>query len=245
MSVASSDAALPTSVAPPDRATDLSDPLPLAPRPHAVTWRSVSLGTIAVAIVCALTPFNDFVFSDVSFTAGYLPLSAVLILFVLVVFINGPLHRFAPRHALSQRELAVVVLMALLACGLPSWGLMRFLVPMPVTPFYFGGTDGQFWRMFTGMQLPHWLFPVPSVAEGRSSAVAQWFYTRVPAGESIPWHAWVVPLIAWGVFAMAMLATLVSLGRIIVDQWMDNERLPFPLTQVQTALIEAPSPGGR
>src|SRR6187549_3871255 len=99
--------------------------LPLTPRENAVTWRSMLLGTLAVAIVCGLTPYNDFVLSDTSFTAGYLPLSAVLILFVLVVGINAPLHRFAPRHALTQRELAVVVLMSLLACGLPSWGLMR------------------------------------------------------------------------------------------------------------------------
>jgi hypothetical protein len=70
-----------------------------------------------------------------------------------------------------------------------------------------------------------------------------WFYTRVPAGESIPWRAWIVPLFAWGVFAFALMATLVALGRILIDQWMDNERLPFPLTQVQTALIEAPPPG--
>ncbi|MGB7158858.1 MAG: DUF6785 family protein [Tepidisphaeraceae bacterium] len=226
-----------------DDTSDLSAPLPLTPRVHAVTWRSVLLGTIAVAIVCGLTPYNDFVLSDTSFTAGYLPLSAVLISFVLVVGINAPLHRFAPRHALSQRELAVVVLMLLLACGLPSWGLMRFLIPMPVSPFYLGSTDGQFWRMFTGLDLPAWLFPVPSVAQGRSSSIAMWFYTRVPAGESIPWGAWVVPLFAWGVFAFALLATLVALGRIVVDQWMDNERLPFPLTQVQTALIESPPPG--
>jgi hypothetical protein len=92
------------------------------------------------------------------------------------------------------------------------------------------------------MGLPEWLFPV-GIAEGRASPIVQWFYTRVPAGESIPWSAWIVPMIAWGVFAFAMLATLAALGRIIVDQWMDNERLPFPLTQVQTALIESPQPG--
>jgi hypothetical protein len=242
MSAVSDGTALVGGVAPLERVRD--EALPLTPRStRAVTWRSVLLGTIAVAIVCGLTPYNDFVLSDTSFTAGYLPLSAVLVAFILVVGINAPLHAFLPRHALSQRELALVVLMLLLACGLPSWGLMRFLVPTPVTPFYFGSTDGQFWRLFTGMGLPEWLFPVPSVAEGRASPVAQWFYTRVPAGESIPWGAWVVPMLVWGVFAFALMATLVAIGRILIDQWMDNERLPFPLTQVQTALIEAPPPG--
>src|SRR5215207_3609652 len=202
MSVVSGGGELLNAVASPVAMRADVDRLPLAPRTHAVTWRSVLLGTLAVAIVCGLTPYNDFVLSDTSFTAGYLPLSAVLILFVVVIGINAPLHYFAPRHALAQRELAVVVLMSLLACGLPSWGLMRFLVPTSVAPFYFGASDGQFWRLFTGMNLPAWLFPVTSVAEGRSDPIAMWFYTRVPAGEVIPWHAWLVPMIAWGVFAL-------------------------------------------
>lgn len=243
MSAGFSGTVLSERIASPARAPDCSDSLPLAPPTNGVTWRSVFLGTIAVALVCGLTPYNDFVLSDTSLTAGYLPLSAVLILFVVVVGINAPLHWFAPRHALAQRELAVIVLMSLVACALPSWGLMRFLAPTPVMPFYFGAMDGQFWRRFTGMELPEWLFPVPSIAQGRSSPVAMWFYTRVPAGESIPWSAWIVPMLAWGVFAAAMLATLAALARIVIDQWMDNERLPFPLVQVQAALIESPPPG--
>jgi hypothetical protein len=93
------------------------------------------------------------------------------------------------------------------------------------------------------MNLPKWLFPVADVAEGRTDPAATWFFTRVPRGEHIPWSAWIVPLIAWGVFAAAMLATLVSIGRLILEQWASNERLPLPLVAVQAALIEAPEPG--
>jgi hypothetical protein len=46
----------------------------------------------------------------------------VLVAFILVVFINAPLHKFAPRHALRQNELAVVLLMTLASCGIPNWG---------------------------------------------------------------------------------------------------------------------------
>jgi len=41
----------------------------------------------------------------------------------------------------------------------------------------------------------------------------------------------------------AMLATLVALARLVLDQWIANERLPFPLVQVQAALIEPPERG--
>ena len=106
-----------------------------------VTWRSVLLGTFVVIAICTLTPINDFTLSNTSLAAGFVPLAAVLVLFLLVVVINAPLHRFAPRHALSSGELAVVVLMSFIACGLSNWGLMRFFIPTPVAPFHLGATD--------------------------------------------------------------------------------------------------------
>src|SRR6478752_1306231 len=147
-------------------------------QPKSVTWRSLALGTVAALIVCGLTPLNDFVLSDTSLVAGFVPLAAVLILFALVVGINAPLHRWAPRRALNTGELAVVVLLTLVACGLPNWGLMRFLAPTPVAPFHVGASDEQFWHAFLGLDLPRWLFPVSSVVNGRGDPAVTWFFTR-------------------------------------------------------------------
>ena len=221
--------------------------LPLTPagvRPvtRAVTWRSLLIGTLSVIAICALVPYNDFVLSDTSLSAGYLPLAAILILFVLAIA-NAPLRRFAPQLALNGRELAVVTLMTLIGCALPNWGLARFWVPMPVAPFHIGSEDPQFWKAFQAMGLPHWLYPVHDMADARSDPIVQWFFCGVPQGEHIPWSAWIRPLLAWGVFIAAMLAMLVAMGRLVVDQWVDNERLPFPLVQVQMALVEEPAPG--
>src|SRR3954462_14662461 len=212
-------------------------------QPRGVTWRSVFLGTIAVIAICTLTPINDFTLSNTSLSAGFMPLAAVLTLFIVVVGINAPLHRFAPRHALSSAELAVIVLMSFMACSLSNWGLMRFFIPTPVAPFHLGATEDAYWKTFVGMDLPKWLFPVPDVASGRTSGVAKWFYSHVPEGEKTPYRAWIVPLVSWGIFIAAMLATLVSIARLTFEQWIANERLPFPIVQVQSALLEAPKPG--
>jgi hypothetical protein len=210
----------------------------------AFTWRSLTLGTLAVIAVCALTPYNDYALSDTSLVSGYLPLAAVLIEFLLVVAINAPLHRFAPRLALSTGELAVILMMTLVSCAIPNWGLMRFFIPTPVAPFHVGVSDYQYWNAFINLKLPAWLFPVTNVADGRNDPIAQYFFTGVPSGEPIPYRAWIGPLLRWGIFVAAMLTTLAALARLVLDQWMTNERLPFPLVQVQAALIEAP-PAGR
>jgi hypothetical protein len=208
-----------------------------------ITRRSLVIGTLCVIAVCGVTPLNDLILNDTSLAAGFVPLAAVLIAFLLVVGVNAPLHRWFPSQALATNELAVILMMTLVACSIPNWGLMRFFIPMPVAPFHLGAADEQYWRAFSGMNLPKWLFPVASVHDGRSDPVVTWFYTRVPRGEHIPWSAWIVPLASWGVFIAAMFATIVAVSRIVLEQWASNERLPYPLVQVQAALIEPPAAG--
>lgn len=208
-----------------------------------MTFRSVAIGLLATALVCGLSPVNDILFTDTNLTAGYLPLSLVLIEFFLIVAVNAPLHRFAPRWALTGGELGVIVLMTLVACSLPSWGLTRFLVPLPATPFYLGREDSTFWRAFEGMKTSAWLWPVADVHDGRNSPTIEAFYVGLMNGESIPWRAWLRPAFAWGILAAALLTTLAALARLVYPQWAHHERLPFPLVQVQAALIEPPERG--
>ena len=42
---------------------------------------------------------------------------------------------------------------------------------------------------------------------------------------------------------VASFATLISLAVLVLPQWAKNERLLFPIAQVELALIESPSPG--
>ncbi|MFT3786515.1 MAG: hypothetical protein QM770_10155 [Tepidisphaeraceae bacterium] len=135
------------------------------------------------------------------------------------------------------------MLMTLIGSSLPNWGLMRYLVPMPVAPFYHGAADQQFWNAFTAMGLPGWLFPVSNMARGTNDPTVTEFYLGRLQGHGVPWSAWIAPVIAWGIFAVALVATLVALARLVTPQWQQNERLPFPIVQVHVALIESPKPG--
>ena len=208
-----------------------------------ITWRSVLLGTLAVAVVCGVTPYNDYVVANTFMIGSYLPPVLVVWFFFLIVLINGPLHRWAPRHALSSGELAVIMAMMLVSCSLPSQGLMRSFLPMLVVPFHFGNTHPEFWEVFVGMGLPDWLFPVERIEDGRLSPIVTSFYHRIDEDGSIPWQAWMIPIAAWGVFFLGMFCALVAMAILLRGQWINNERLPFPILQLQIALIEQPGPG--
>jgi hypothetical protein len=210
---------------------------------RAFSRRAIVVGLVLTVLVCGLTPLNDYVLSDTNLTVGFFPLAAVLAQVLMVLVVNVGLRLVAPRQALNEGELGVVMMMVLIACSLPGWGLMRFLVPAPVAPFFLGSSDPVFWKHFQAMGLPAWLFPVADPARGTDDPVVSWFYRGMPDGESIPWAAWAGPALAWGVFAAAMLTTLVCVARIVLSQWQDNERLAFPLMQIHASLIESPAPG--
>jgi hypothetical protein len=210
---------------------------------RAVTWRSVLLSAVGVMLLAWLAPFNDYAVENTYMVGSYLPLFVVMWVLVLVVFVNAPLHRFAPGHALNPAELTVILAATLAASAIPGQGMLRQLMALPVAFHYRGVVQPDFGRLFESMGLPDWLFAAPVDGEGRASRVVSAFYSRVQDGESIPYDAWIVPLLAWGFFAGCVFAAMIALSAITRHQWAENERLPFPLAQLQAMLIEPPAPG--
>ncbi len=213
------------------------------PPASGITWRSLVTGTLGVLLVCGLTPFNEYVVDNTPMVGSYFPVALTFFFFILIVCINAPLHRLAPRMAIRSPELAVIMLMMLVACCIPTQGMMRAFLPTMVWPFYLGRGEPRFWETFLNLHLPGWLFPVQSLADGRTDPVVMDFYNRLPPGGAVPYNLWVRPIIGWGVFVGGMVLTLVSLAWLVREQWAVNERLPFPLAQLELALIEAPAPG--
>jgi hypothetical protein len=240
--------------APPSRSAsdttirDQADPLPLsAPdSTRALTWRVLLLGNAAILTICALAPYNDFTLGNTPLIGNYLPISVVILTFLFVVAINGPLSRYSPRHAFSQGEIALLLVMVLAGCAIPTTGLMRYFMPSLIAPQYLAGANPEFAALLRSLKLPHWLFP--SFA---SSDPSQWpndpvvtgYMGRWSSATPYPYTAFLKPLLTWGIFFALFAAAMVSLVRIAYAQWALNERLAFPLAQIQIALIEPPEPG--
>lgn len=220
------------------------DPLDLPPAPRrTITFASVLLGTVFSGLIAGLAPYNDFVVGNGFLIGCYLPVGFVLCMFALVVGVNAPLRRWMPGRALSSGELAIVTVMMLVACSIPCQGLLRSFLPVLVHPFRHGQENAAFWKAFSALGLPDWLFPVDSVQSGRDSLIVRWFYSRVPAGEAIPYRAWIGPLAVWGIFFVSLFTTLIASAFLIYPQWSKNERLAFPIAQVELALIDEPTRG--
>jgi hypothetical protein len=218
-----------------------------------VTVRSVLVGLLGVLVVCGVTPLNDFALANTFFVGNFLPVGLVLLTVVLVVAINGPLRRFAPRYALSRGELAVAMAMTMVSCALPASGFMRY-VPAGLVGIHVKAADPNNANVLRQAGLPDWLFPrfdsSDPEARGRETVATDYFQRTVGAREGIwdfvdavPWSKWITPAIAWGIFAAALFGAILSMVLLVHRQWTDNERLSFPLASVYKELIDEPRPG--
>src|SRR5690242_4800619 len=93
--------------------------------PRAVTLRAVSIGILCAALLCALTPYNDFKVAATFIAGTQFPIGAICVLFFLVAVVNVGLRKFAPKRAFTSGELLTVWSLILVASGLPSSGMMR------------------------------------------------------------------------------------------------------------------------
>jgi hypothetical protein len=226
--------------------------IPSGPR-SSVTVRSVALGLIGVSLICAITPFNNYVANNTDTIGSALP-TVVVFLLLIIALLNGLLGKFAPRAALRRGELAVALAMVLVGCALPAVGLMRYLPGHLVSYHALPASLPPVAEAFRAMDLPDWLWPAVDMTSETSRAsdpVIVDFMQRVPASDAslleqiraVPWSAWARPALAWGLFFSLLFAAVIFLSLIFRHQWVENERLPFPLASVYLSLIEPPAPG--
>ncbi len=213
---------------------------------RAITWRSVFIGLAGVVLICALTPYNDYALNNTFLVGNNLPLGAVMLAFLFALLVNGPLSRWKPHRAFTSGEMAVAFSMMLVSCTLPSSGLMRYLPGSLIIPFRDAGESQEFRALLEQWNLPHWLFPRFSGNTPRewvTDPVITGFIGRWTGPGAPPYFAWVVPILAWGAFLAALYGALMCIVVIVRRQWFENERLAFPLAQIEFALIDAPKKG--
>jgi hypothetical protein len=190
-------------------------------REAGITRRSVLLGFGLAGLLCAVTPYNDYVVENTFMAGNHFPVGAVAVLLLLSA-VNLAVRRVRNRALLSARELAVVYILIMVTSGIPSSGLLRYLIPTLPSVYYFAGQGNQ-WEKLIWDHIPAWL--------GISGTPASWFFEGMPEGAGVPWLAWWTPLSRWLIFVGAIWLMMICLAALVRRQWTDRERLTFPLVQ--------------
>ncbi|MEW6752080.1 MAG: DUF6785 family protein [Candidatus Latescibacterota bacterium] len=200
-----------------------------------VTVRAVLVGGAGSLFLGVALPYANMIIKG-SLLDHNFNTPAALFLFLIVVAIIHPVLCLANRGlGLTTAELATIYIMVLLATSIPTIGFSEYLLPI-VAGFYYYATPENQWDNLIHPHMPPWLVP-------QDADAVRYFYEGLPAGRPVPWDAWAGPLAYWCVFILAVYWVSVCTMVLLRKQWMEREKLLYPLIQVPLEMIRDDSRG--
>jgi hypothetical protein len=211
-----------------------------------VTLRAVILGAIAGLAIAAFGYISDQILRLESIGAGHqLPVGVLGLVIVSLMTINPLLFRLRPRLALRSPELAVIVMLMMVACSIPGRGLMEQFTQVLVLPGYWE-TQRPGWRKTDILgYVPRSMLVRAGADDGQVVAgymrgMAMEHGGRVPV-SAVPWSAWAAPLATWMPIILLTAACMVCMALIVHRQWSVRERLRYPIAGFVSQVIERPA----
>ncbi len=205
--------------------------------------RAFFIGFTLAVLICAVTPFNNVYRNATPLGGGYFPLAPFYLLFVLTILTAAADKLLNIKTLFTGAELIFTWGLMLLVSGIAYTGFARTFFINLTAPYYFATHENR-WQSIIQPLLPDNLFP-------RDMTAVNMLYNGIEGGREmgwaelisqIPWKAWALPFLSWGIFIILCYFLLLCMVHMISRQAMENERMNFPLLIVpkmlQTALDE-------
>jgi hypothetical protein len=199
-----------------------------SPVPSPITARAIALGLILVFVLVVTNPYLAFIVDYWTAGSGAVMNGPIAALFLLVL-LNGALKRYLPARAFTRSELLVAYAMAIVCVGLAQAGGLPYIAVTTIYPFYMA-TPENGWETLVLPHIPVWL-------QLTDLHYAGWFWEGAPAGAGVPWGAWMRPMVEWGGFTVVLMAALFCLGALVRKNWIERQRLTFPIVDLPLAIV--------
>ena len=196
---------------------------------RALTARAVIVGLMVVVGLSLATPYVGLMMRSQLLATNYYPVGLGASFLAVVLVLNTGLKSIRRAWGLHEGELAIVFVMAAVAITIPTHGTAGYLLSFICAPHYLASPENR-WAEYFFPYLKSW-----SVVGGGEPL--RWFFEGLPQGESIPWGVWLLPLVWWLGFVGAGMFACLCVVSILRRQWMDHERLAYPLAEMATELI--------
>lgn len=151
----------------------------------------------------------------------------VLFILLLLVIVNRFLHRYWPKGALNQAELLTIYTMLGVSSALAGLDMIPSLIIKMGHPFRYASESNRWEALFFHhLQPMHWLMvkdlQVLEPYYRGNSSLYHWEYLSL----------WIPPILAWVGFILLLFWVLQCLCILVRRQWVDRERLSFPIVQL-------------
>lgn len=193
-----------------------------------ISAKSLLIGTVLTVMATNAGSYGRFVLHSTRFDQNHLSMAAVVPMMVIVLFLNHLLK-------LSRGELMVIFVMPLIGATMPTYFMGKMIVNITV-PYYLASPENQWETYYGGM--------MPSYAVVQGGEPLRWFFEGLPRGAPIPWAAWIAPVFWWTTVIAAYYGCCLCLMVILRKQWIENERIDYPLMELPLAVLEEPEERG-
>ncbi len=218
----------------------VKDTIAVTPK-RGITPRSIILGFIISVCHTVWLLFEEGVLGNLPNGFGYttfILIPSVIGLIFTLLMVNSILKRIKPSIMLSPSELMVIFVMCTLSAAICGGDMLQFLFPVVMGPYQYGGINTDYEKFFA--YIPDWF--APKDAEVRKLYFLGthdiWAFFRPEIFKK-----WIAPIIFWSSFLTALVWTMYCLVSILRKQWIDREKLPFPILEIPTVMVRSETSG--
>jgi len=181
----------------------------------------------AVALALALTVVNDYWIVQLevvrySFATYAAPFYNCIFTLLVVTVANLAVKKRFPKLALTRVELLTIYVMLSISSAVLSHNMMEILVSIMGYAHFFKTPENKWGSMFAD-KLPSWL----TVRDIES--LRNFYYGNSTLYNPTNFGPWIVPVLCWSAFCFVLIFTMLCLNTILRKQWVENERLTFPI----------------
>ena len=194
-----------------------------------ISPRSTVIGSLSALSIALILPYTINVIHGSRIGLSSCTPAAFILFFVVLLTVQVLLTLLKRDWHLRPGELVVIFVMMAIATHIPTRGVSGKLV-VGVTGGDFYTTPENNWAELIDPIRPDWL------VVNDTSAVRDLYYGGNV--DQIPWLLWLPVLLRWFVLFFAYHLMLLSALVILRRQWVENERLAFPMAQVPLAMVQ-------
>ena len=188
------------------------------------------MGTLLCGGIAVGLPYGEFVVQGTQLGLNSSTPAAFFLLFVLLALVQPLLGSVRRSWLFTRAELLLVTVMMMLTTAIPTRGFAGIALTI-LSGVYYYATPENNWAEQLIPYIPTWMIP-------HDGEAIKSFYEGLAPGQPIPWEAWIGPLTWWFLLMAAFYLVLICSMVILRRQWMEHERLLYPLTQVPLGMIE-------
>jgi len=159
--------------------------------------------------------------------------NSITILFLLMLWCRL-IEPISPRLSLSRADLLTVYTMVSLSTAIGGHMSVQMLPPIISYAFAFATPEND-WQALFWHYIPNW----SSVQDQRVTATffsgQSTFYTADHL------RAWLPSLAIWTLFLLALFSLMLSINLLVRKQWIEHEKLSYPLIQLPLAMTDSQS----